>query len=528
MPKEAIFSKLKLKDYDNELEKILEEKGFSGDVKNLLLSMLYKIQTGYEDYETVKRDVISKKQLCENINKMIQETTFDFTILRPNQTSHALKGSKKAEYNINLVTRKMEIYPNEQSALNAIYGVEQQQLQLQKQYESIKEALSQFFFQGRSMDHIEMIRDFTGWTWSCNADEIQNVKYNLFYQNIRILLGNSFLEEMIQNEEYVVDYIELLQNRLIEQYGKKLAHDFFYLLVKLVLQEYLKHNPQQKQDWKEKRKKVQDKAKKLENKANYLEELSLKKKQDLKRIQQLDQLLSSKKQLEQEFIKRNEMADDKTKLFSIQHLVRILKKEKEALHEEITDLTKQMDPKILSKTEEWVKNSVCFLEDLDLEEKEESKKEENDMVLLQKIFLDCCKIKTQKIEFKKDLIDMIYHMRYYHLIPIEKNKQVKDKKQWDTKRRQVLELLYDKAKEGKVVAKITEQEEMNFVIFSTLLEMRNIDLGAVEVEVIKVQQGQVQANYYDGETKEASKTIEAFDTMFYENHKKRKKQPILI
>ena len=43
MEKEKIL--FKMRDYNNELEKILEKKSFSETTKNLLLSMLYKIET---------------------------------------------------------------------------------------------------------------------------------------------------------------------------------------------------------------------------------------------------------------------------------------------------------------------------------------------------------------------------------------------------------------------------------------------------------------------------------------------------
>ena len=67
MSKEDIFSKISLKDYNNELEKVLEEKDFSEVVKNLLLSMLYKIENAYEDYETVKVNTASKKYFIKKI-----------------------------------------------------------------------------------------------------------------------------------------------------------------------------------------------------------------------------------------------------------------------------------------------------------------------------------------------------------------------------------------------------------------------------------------------------------------------------
>jgi len=55
MEKRKLFSKLDIKDYNNELEKILENKLFSVDVKNILLSMFYKIENAYKDYKVIKQ-----------------------------------------------------------------------------------------------------------------------------------------------------------------------------------------------------------------------------------------------------------------------------------------------------------------------------------------------------------------------------------------------------------------------------------------------------------------------------------------
>ena len=57
MAKEDIFSKIStIGNYNNELERVLEKKAFSEDVKNLLLNMLYKIENAYPDYEMVKKN----------------------------------------------------------------------------------------------------------------------------------------------------------------------------------------------------------------------------------------------------------------------------------------------------------------------------------------------------------------------------------------------------------------------------------------------------------------------------------------
>ena len=62
-----------MKNYNDELETILEKKSFSVDVKNILLNMLYKIETSYEDYFIVKRNVEDKKVFIQKILNTIEE-----------------------------------------------------------------------------------------------------------------------------------------------------------------------------------------------------------------------------------------------------------------------------------------------------------------------------------------------------------------------------------------------------------------------------------------------------------------------
>ncbi len=73
MEKEKIMQKLKIKDYNEELENILGEKTFSKDVKNLLSSMLYKIENSYEDYKKTKVDVEPQNEYLEELIKIIRK-----------------------------------------------------------------------------------------------------------------------------------------------------------------------------------------------------------------------------------------------------------------------------------------------------------------------------------------------------------------------------------------------------------------------------------------------------------------------
>ena len=59
-----LFSKLK--DYNAELDTILDKKYFSSNVKNLLLNLVYKLEISYKDFEVVKKCVRTKEEFYTN------------------------------------------------------------------------------------------------------------------------------------------------------------------------------------------------------------------------------------------------------------------------------------------------------------------------------------------------------------------------------------------------------------------------------------------------------------------------------
>ena len=65
--KGKIFSKLK--DYNYILDQMLEKKNFSEDAKNLLLSMIYKIETSYKDYSQIKGIFQKQNDFIDEIDR---------------------------------------------------------------------------------------------------------------------------------------------------------------------------------------------------------------------------------------------------------------------------------------------------------------------------------------------------------------------------------------------------------------------------------------------------------------------------
>ena len=70
---DKFLDKIVKKDYNNELEKVLEKKAFDENTKSLLLSILYKIETAYNDYEIVKPNVKSKEEFVQDIINHIRK-----------------------------------------------------------------------------------------------------------------------------------------------------------------------------------------------------------------------------------------------------------------------------------------------------------------------------------------------------------------------------------------------------------------------------------------------------------------------
>ena len=77
-------AKLLKKDYNEELEELAESKRFEKEAQNLLLSMLYKVEGAYDDYETVKREVPTKDDFMQNIIDIVRKYCKEIEIAKPN------------------------------------------------------------------------------------------------------------------------------------------------------------------------------------------------------------------------------------------------------------------------------------------------------------------------------------------------------------------------------------------------------------------------------------------------------------
>ena len=91
---DKFLDKIVKKDYNNELEKVLERKYFNENTKSMLLSILYKIETAYKDYEKVKPGVEDKENFIQSIIDSIKNNCEDIKVIRLNSKESKILGNK--------------------------------------------------------------------------------------------------------------------------------------------------------------------------------------------------------------------------------------------------------------------------------------------------------------------------------------------------------------------------------------------------------------------------------------------------
>jgi len=175
-----------MRDYGNKLEKIIAKKTFSVDTKNLLLSMFYKMEASYEDYNKVKVDTKLKRDILEEMLRIIEVDCKFIELAKSTQNKDEIEEDRK---NASVKRERRVIsYPNERDLIHELYNVRVKKFEVSPQYAIIKKSMEDLLNTGNSLDATEIIRDFDGWSWNVALSGIQELYINIVYQNIRILL----------------------------------------------------------------------------------------------------------------------------------------------------------------------------------------------------------------------------------------------------------------------------------------------------------------------------------------------------
>lgn len=476
--KEEFFSKFK--DYNKELEKILEKKDFSKDTKNLLLSMFYKIEMSYNDYFTVKRKTISKQEYLENILNNVKNSNCIRVVKTNEKEFNELQKNKK--YNTDLKLKKIEVVENELDLLSAILELNNFQIRLREEYNLIRNSMPYLLNLAYDIENVEVLRDFNAWSWNTLISKVENIDINLTYQNLKMALNFNIFERL-QKDNKNLDVMEIIKEELYTKLPKEVVDKFLFLIFKISIIIYIKVNKNENKRLSEEKITIQDELEKIKNKKEYINNITKEKKELNKQLQKLDLILNDNTKLKEEYQKRNEKLSEYNKIFSISHLEEKIQKEKNKIIEKIRILNKKIEPQTYLEDVKELEKNNNLLENIDFTK-------ENNVYLyvdeLQQLFLkEILFSEIENMDSKQELIDFTYELRYYNLLPYNNEIQIKDVKEVSTYLETVKEKNIKKLYDNKIINTFSTNEKNDIEIVKEIFNLRIISLEDIYMQIKK-------------------------------------------
>ena len=386
------LDKIVKKDYNNELEKVLEKKLFNEDVKSILLSILYKIEAAYKDYKQVKQNVETKEEFVRRIINIIQMNCNEIKLIKPNSEESKIIGNRT--FLVEKNKKRIICYSIERKLLYCISKISKKDKIIKDDYFLINETLSNLINVGNNINTVEPLRDFNGYSWTSIPREIESIDHNLIYQNLIMLVGNKFLDNWIYNKEFIIDYMELFKNKMEEEYGEEKANEFIENLSKISILLDVKFDKNNAKRILEVKKENEEKIGKIGDNKKFVEEITKEKRKLTNEIRNIDETINNKSMLQEEYIKRNKNLPLEEKIFSIRILSQLMTDEREEKIEQLEKLNELLNPQKFIEYKKELENKEKYLKLLNT--KQPQKEIDKLKLELQKVFLKCFETKIEK------------------------------------------------------------------------------------------------------------------------------------
>ena len=476
--REKLLDKIIKKDYKNELEEVLANKPYEEDVKNLLQDLMYKIDNAYEDYKTVKINVLSKEKYMQNIIETVRKCN-SIKFIAPNYGDN---GDTKSFY-VDYENKEIKCFPIERKILYALSKFRKTDDIVKTEGELLNRTLTNLLNVGNNINTIEPLRDFNGFSWNVSVLEIENLYYNLIYQDLIILIGNNFLEEWTNKNECIIDYMALFQGELEKRYGRKITKNVLDLIKKLSVLLELTTNQGIREELEHKKEEVEEQLEDMENREEYLEQICKQKKRFEKQIRKIDLMINDKHLLQEEYKKRNKKLPISEKIFSTRILAIKLREEREEKVKKLKELNLLMNPKNFIKSHMKLKTEYEYLKLIEVQNVDEEILE--NIISLQKEVLRSLKIKISKAKNKSELMKTIYEFRYLYLVPITVDKKIGEIPKLTRIQNSLIKEILKKSSELKIISKVFKEESKDIEILRQMFSLHIISLEDIYSKITK-------------------------------------------
>lgn len=477
-----IFSKITSNEYNNRLEKILDNKPFDEDVKNLLLNMLYKIENGYNDYCKVKFNAISKDSFMEKILNIVDEQCFEIKIVTPKTELSKPLEEENVICKVDADRGSILVYANEEDLLYSLF----QMNFLQEEYKYNKKnelkisnktyygsAIKEFILKAICLDGSEIIRDFDGWSWNNNIKTIENIEYNLIFQNIMML------NIKINDIEF---YNKNFEKVLIE--SNPFMKNMYIMILTLVAEK----NIGVKTDITNRIHELTELLSLMKDKRIFLNKITEKKKSILNDIKYIDETINDRIKLRKEYDKRNSILPNKEKIFSVSYLLDILEKERKEKLEKLKAMNDFLDPSKFIKQKQILENENELLINV-IENLENVNSKKKSIIEMQIEFLKLFANQIEPNSNNKEYFEkMLYEFRYYCLIPVSKRKKISDMPELQGSIEKVMNNIIDNCIDKEIITNFSNSASLCYNILKYVFITKIIDLREIQIKINKIKE----------------------------------------
>ena len=503
----GIFKNIIKNDYIYEVEKVLEKKKITNEIKSLVMDTLFKIEETYPNYKRVKVDVLEKKEyinqiiralkMVENIEVMYMQEKDVLKCV----TKTMVDKNENGYYDIT-------IYQNNLSLLYALQTI------IHEEYGGNEIACSDTFTTilkyGGIYSDIEILRDFSGWNWNRNSIKNINIYHDIIYKNLLLILGIEKIIELKKTKKCIY----FMKKYLLKKYKNKNVEKLIDIIKEII---FVMGSEEERNLELEANKKIIEMYMAMKDIRKFTQTINEEKKKNNKLLAKYDKILNSHKVLEREYeeylknIEEKEGKPSKTSLNLDKMLDALESNEEENIGKieklETEDIerfsieifekrkkiyNKNLELSKIGNPENYVQHKK-LLEDkirhiLNYEKvKGNSKKEEelleNLVLEFQKIVYDMLEDRIEVLYTNEEVIDEIYRQRYIRYQNVSKDKYIYQISDLYQKMDKILHLIVDKAMKFEVLEKVSEEENTNYAAVSPALKTEILFLEDVKVSI---------------------------------------------
>lgn len=503
----GIFKNIIKNDYIYEIEKTLEKKGITNEIKSLVMDTLFKIEETYPNYKRIKVDVLEKRDYIREIVVALKKVDNIYIMNMQEKdilkcvTDTKIEKNARGYYDIQIYHNNLSLLYALQTIINEEYGINEQ---------PCSSAFDKILKIGGIYSNIEILRDFSGWNWNRNKIKNFNIYYDIIYKNLLLILG---IDKMIELKK-TRQCIHFMKKYLLKKYKNDNVEKLMEILKEIV---FVMSSEEEKKLEIEANKKIIDMYMAMKDIKKFMQKVNEEKKKNNKLIAEYDKILNSHNVLEREYneylkaIEKSKNEDSSNGSLNIDSIIDILDIEEDDIgkidKEEIKNIelfsiqifekrkkvyNKNLELSKIGNPENYVEHKRILEEKikyiLDYEKvKGDVKKEEelleNLMIEYQKIVYDMLEDRIEAIYTNEEVIDEIYRQRYIRYQNVLKDKYIYQISDLYQKMDKILHLIVAKAMKFDVLERVSEEENTNYAAVSPALKTEVLSLEEVKVAI---------------------------------------------